>query len=54
MLVLNQIAAGKADLLLELLPELVYLAVSPFGGHEEAIRQSRIAGETTTSDAAPR
>ena len=53
-LVLNQIAAGKADLLLELLPELVYLAVSPFGGHEEAIRQSRIAGETTTSDAAPR
>lgn len=42
-LVFNQITAGKADRLLELLPELVYLAVSPFGGHEEALRQSRLA-----------
>ncbi|HEX5527045.1 MAG TPA: TetR/AcrR family transcriptional regulator [Solirubrobacterales bacterium] len=42
-LLLNQIAAGKANQLLELLPELVYLAVSPFGGHDEALRQSRLA-----------
>jgi AcrR family transcriptional regulator len=42
-LLLNQIAEGKAGQLLELLPELVYLAVSPFGGHEEALRQSRLA-----------
>ena len=42
-LLLNQIAEGKAGQLLELLPDLVYLAVSPFGGHEEALRQSRLA-----------
>ena len=44
-LILNQIATGKPDRLLELLPEIVYLAVSPYGGHEEALRQSRWAGE---------
>jgi AcrR family transcriptional regulator len=43
-LILNQIATGKPDRLPELLPELVYLAVSPYGGHEEAIRESRLAG----------
>jgi AcrR family transcriptional regulator len=48
-LVLNQIATGKADQLPQLLPELVYLAVSPFGGHEEAVRQSQIAKEATDS-----
>lgn len=51
-LILNQIATGNADRLPELLPEIVYLAVSPFGGHEEAIRQSRLARETETSGAA--
>ena len=44
-LILNQIATGKADRLPELLPEIVYLAVSPFGGHEEALEQSRMAKE---------
>ncbi len=44
-LILNQIATGKADRLPELLPEIVYLAVNPYGGHEEALRQSRIAKE---------
>jgi AcrR family transcriptional regulator len=48
-LILNQIATGQADCLPELLPEIVYLAVSPFGGHEEALRQSRIAGESRVS-----
>jgi AcrR family transcriptional regulator len=43
-LVLNQIATGNADRLPELLPEVVYLAVSPYGGHDEALRQSRLAG----------
>ena len=46
-LVLNQLAAGEADRLLELLPEVVYLAVSPFGGHEEALEQSRLAREAS-------
>ncbi|MGN6216777.1 MAG: TetR/AcrR family transcriptional regulator [Solirubrobacterales bacterium] len=50
-LILNQIAAGKADRLRELLPELVYLAVSPFGGHEEALEQARLARENEVSGA---
>lgn len=52
-LILNQIAIGEADRLPELLPEIVYLAVSPFGGHEAALRQSHLAREeSTTSDVA--
>jgi AcrR family transcriptional regulator len=51
-LVLNQIAIGKADQLPELLPELVYLAVSPFGGHDEALNQSRIVEESPVGGAA--
>jgi AcrR family transcriptional regulator len=39
-LLLNHVATGKASQLPQLLPEIVYLAVSPFGGHEEALRQS--------------
>jgi len=52
-LILNHIALGKADRLPELLPEIVYLTVSPFGGHEAALRQSQIANESATSGAAP-
>lgn len=44
-LLLDQIATGNTDRLTELLPEITYLAVSPWGGHEEAIRQSRLARE---------
>jgi AcrR family transcriptional regulator len=51
-LILNQIAIGEADRLPELLPEIVYLAVSPFGGHEAALHQAQLAGERTTSDVA--
>lgn len=50
-LILNQIAAGETDRLPELLPEIVYLAVSPFGGHEEALHQSRLAMESVTDSA---
>ncbi len=46
-LILNQIATGRSDHLPELLPEIVYLAVSPFGGHEEALLQSRLAEAAT-------
>lgn len=51
-LILNQIATGKLDKLLELLPEIVYLTVSPYGGHEEALRQSRRAGKSEGAVAA--
>jgi AcrR family transcriptional regulator len=53
-LILNQIATGQPERLPELLPELVYLAVSPYGGHEEALRQSRLAGKSEISGAASR
>jgi AcrR family transcriptional regulator len=48
-LILNQIAIGKANHLPELLPEIVYLTVSPFGGHEEALKQSQLAKETRSA-----
>jgi AcrR family transcriptional regulator len=51
-LILNQVVTGQGDRLLELLPEIVYLAVSPFGGHEEALVQSRLARENKISGAA--
>lgn len=43
LLIFNQIAAGNAAQLPDLLPELVYLAVAPFAGHEEALVQVRRA-----------
>ena len=51
-LILNQIAIGEADRLPELLPEIVYLAVSPFGGHDAALQQAQLAGESKTDDVA--
>jgi AcrR family transcriptional regulator len=53
-LILNQIASGEADRLPELLPEIVYLTVSPFGGHDEALRQSRLAAKTEAGGAPSR
>jgi AcrR family transcriptional regulator len=53
-LILNQIATGRADRLPELRGEIVYLTVSPYGGHEEALGQARIARETETSSAGSR
>jgi AcrR family transcriptional regulator len=43
LLIFNQIAAGKSAQLPELLPEIVYLAVAPFAGHENALEQVRLA-----------
>lgn len=51
-LILNQIAAGQPERLPELLPEIVYLAVGPYGGHEEALEQSRLADKVKTSSSA--
>lgn len=48
-LILNQLSTGKADRLPELLPEIVYLTISPYGGHEEAIRQSQLGGKTSAA-----
>jgi len=43
LLIFNQIAAGGSDQLPDLLPEIVYLAVAPFAGHEAAVEQARLA-----------
>ena len=53
-LILNQIATGRSNRLPELLPEIVYLTVSPFGGHDEALRQSRLAAKTEIGGVASR
>ncbi len=50
LLIFSKIAAGRADRLTELHPEIVYLALAPFAGHEEAVRQSRIATEEIRSE----
>lgn len=47
LLLFGQVAAGRAGRLPELHPEVVYLALAPFAGHDEALRESRIAEETT-------
>ncbi|HXQ88889.1 MAG TPA: helix-turn-helix domain-containing protein [Solirubrobacterales bacterium] len=53
-LILNHIATGKGDRLPELRGEIVYLTVSPYGGHEEALEQARLARETEASDTGDR
>jgi AcrR family transcriptional regulator len=53
-LILHQIAAGEPGRLHELLPEIVYLTVSPYGGHKEALLQSRLAGKAETDGSAER
>lgn len=41
-LIVNQIAAGQAKQLPQLLPEIVYVTLLPFVGHEEALSQARL------------
>lgn len=43
LLVYSRIATGDEASLPELLPDVVYLAVAPFAGHEEGLRQAREA-----------
>jgi AcrR family transcriptional regulator len=54
LLVFNQTATGPSDDLLALLPDIVYLAVAPFGGHEEALAQARLARSANGRPAAGR
>jgi AcrR family transcriptional regulator len=48
LLIFNEIAAKRSERLPELAPQIVYLAVAPFGGHEEAVRQSQLVEGATT------
>jgi len=43
LLIADQITSGRAAELPELLPDLVYIALSPFTGPEEALRQAQAA-----------
>lgn len=49
-LIFSTLTAGQAERLTELLPEIVYLAVAPFAGHDEALRQAQLASAATPRD----
>ena len=51
-LVFDRVTAGEAERLPDLLPELVYLAVAPFAGHDAALEQAEACAEPVA--AAPR
>ena len=53
-LVYNQVLAGRTAELAELLPEVVYIALLPFAGHEEALRQAQLAGSSSNPSPASR
>ncbi len=42
-LIFHEVAAGRAERLPDLAPDIVYLAIAPFAGHDEALRQARPA-----------
>ena len=50
LLVFSQVAGGHAERLPQLHPEVVYLALAPFAGHEEAVRQARLAADDVSAD----
>jgi AcrR family transcriptional regulator len=43
LLVFREVAAGRPERLPDLVPDIVYLAIAPFAGHDEALRQARLA-----------
>jgi AcrR family transcriptional regulator len=53
LLVFHEVAAGRPERLPALVPDIVYLAIAPFAGHDEALRQARLAREESAAGAAP-
>ena len=53
LLVFHEVAAGRAERLPALAPNIVYLAIAPFAGHEEALRQARLAKDEPAIEARP-
>jgi AcrR family transcriptional regulator len=47
LLVFHEVAAGRAEKLPALVPNIVYLAIAPFAGHDEGLRQARLAAGLT-------
>lgn len=52
-LIFDQIAAGRTGELPCLLPEIVYIALLPFAGHDEAVMQARLASGEAAADGVP-
>lgn len=52
-LIYNQITAGRTKQLPELLPEIVYIALLPFSGHEEALREAQLADPGADAERPP-
>jgi AcrR family transcriptional regulator len=50
LLVFHEVAAGRAERLPALAPNIVYLAIAPFAGHDEALRQARLAKAESTAE----
>jgi AcrR family transcriptional regulator len=50
LLVFHEVAAGRPERLPGLVPNIVYLAVAPFAGHEEALRQARLAKDEAAAE----
>jgi len=44
LLIFHEVAGGHPERLPALVPDIVYLAIAPFAGHDEALRQARLAG----------
>jgi AcrR family transcriptional regulator len=54
LLILNEVAAGHPERIPALQPEIVYLAVAPFAGHDEALREARAAADDAAIEPWPR
>jgi AcrR family transcriptional regulator len=52
-LIFDQIAAGKTGDLPNLLPEIVYISLLPFAGHDEAVTQARLASDEAAAKGSP-
>jgi AcrR family transcriptional regulator len=53
LLIFNEVAAGRTEQLHSLHPEIVYLCLAPFVGHDEALRQSRLAEQCLQTNPPP-
>jgi AcrR family transcriptional regulator len=49
LLVFDRVTAGEAARLPELLPEVVYLAIAPFAGHDAAITEAKACAPVTSA-----
>jgi AcrR family transcriptional regulator len=44
LLIFHEVAGGRPERLPARVPDVVYLAIAPFAGHDEALRQARASG----------